>query len=325
MTPAPPQNRKPRIGTRGSKLARWQADWVAVQLRALGHDPEILEVVTSGDADQIVPVQALGAPGAFTKEIQRALLAGEVDLAVHSLKDLPTEPVAGLVIAAVPKREHPSDVLVVRGDTSSQDAVLGSLLTAPCPLLPHGARVGTGSLRRQAQLRHIRPDLAISDVRGNVDTRLKKLDEGQFDAIVLAEAGLRRLSLAHRITETLPCTVMLPAVGQGALAIECRAGDAGARALVAPLDDAVTRAAVVAERALLAHLRGGCLAPVGAWGRIENGQLRLSAVVLSADGTQRLSAESSGPPADAEALGRTVAGALVDQGAAALIASSRES
>ena len=178
-------------------------------------------------------------------------------------------------------------------------------------------------MRRQAQLRHVRPDLRITDVRGNVDTRLRKLDEGQFDALVLAEAGLRRLGVAGRISQVLPFAVMLPAVGQGALAVECRAGDAKPRAAVGQLDDGATRAAVTAERALLAHLRGGCLAPVGAWGRMEGGSLHLSAAVLSADGVERLDASDHGAPAEAEALGCRVADALLARGAAALIAASR--
>ncbi|MEX0585506.1 MAG: hydroxymethylbilane synthase, partial [Pirellulales bacterium] len=186
-----------------------------------------------------------------------------------------------------------------------------------------GARVGTGSLRRQAQLRHVRPDLRVDDVRGNVDTRLQKLDEGQFDALVLAEAGLRRLRLDHRIAEVLPFSMMLPAVGQGALAIECRAGDAKPQAAVGALEDGATRAAVTAERALLAQLRGGCLAPVGAWGRIESGVLHLSAVVLSADGVERMDASDQAAPAEAEALGRRVADSLLARGAGLLIAAAR--
>ncbi|MEX0613090.1 MAG: hydroxymethylbilane synthase, partial [Pirellulales bacterium] len=200
-----------------------------------------------------------------------------------------------------------------------------SSLLAPRSLLPIGARVGTGSLRRQAQLRHVRPDLQTLDIRGNVDTRLRKLDEGQFDAIVLAEAGLRRLGLADRATQILPFEVMLPAVGQGALAIECRADDAQTLSALAPLEDPVTRAGVTAERALLAHLRGGCMAPVGAWGRVENGVLHLSALVLSADGAQRLSANGSATVEDAQTLGRQVADSLLGQGAGELIAAARKS
>jgi hydroxymethylbilane synthase len=253
----------------------------------------------------------------FTKEIQRALLAGDVDLGVHSLKDLPTEPVDGLVLAAVPERESPADVLVVR--MRSEERGASKILLD----LPNGARVGTGSLRRQAQLLHVRPDLQLSDLRGNVDTRLRKLDEGQFDAIVLAEAGLRRLGLADRVTQVLPFAVMLPAVGQGALGIECRTADAATRAILHELEDADTRAAVTAERALLEHLRGGCMAPIGALGKVENGIVELSAAVLSADGKERLFARDSAPAGEAERLGLRVADSLSAQGAGALIAGAR--
>lgn len=310
MIESRPQPRTLRLGTRGSELARWQAKWVAQALRQFGHSIELVEIKTRGDTDQSALVGDLGT-GVFTKEIQRALLADEVDLAVHSLKDLPTEPVVGLALAAVPPRESPADALVCRQAVSLES-------------LTSGARIGTGSLRRQAQLRHFRPDLQVEHVRGNVDTRLRKLDDGQFDALVLAEAGLKRLGLAAWITQVLPWEIMLPAVGQGALGIECRTDDATARAVLAPLDDAATRAAVLAERALLAELRGGCLAPVGARGRVENGRLHLSAVVLSPDGTRRLDEEDSAPPEDAVALGRRVAVALVHQGAAELIAAARQ-
>jgi hydroxymethylbilane synthase len=303
---------KLRLGTRGSQLARWQAHWVAGELRRRGLDVELVEIATQGDIERGRGIHEIGTFGIFTKEIQRALLAGEVDFGVHSLKDLPTEPVEGLVVAAVPLRASPADVLVSRK-------------AATLELLPRGARVGTGSLRRQAQLRHARGDLRMVYARGNVDTRLRQLDEGQYDAIVLAEAGLRRLGMIQRITQVLPFEVMLPAVGQGALAIECRADDGATRAAVAVLEDFDTRAAVTAERALLAHLRGGCLAPIGALGRMEGGMLHLSGVVLSADGGRRLAAESSSAPADAEMLGRRVADDLLSQGAADLIASARES
>ncbi|MCI0332239.1 MAG: hydroxymethylbilane synthase [Planctomycetes bacterium] len=323
------QRRTLRLGTRGSQLARWQAEWVAGELQRLGHAVELVEIATRGDVEQRLAIEEIGTRGVFTKEIQRALLAGIVDMGVHSLKDLPTEPVAGLMLAAVPVRESAADVLVVAASreqgagSSKHEAESFSVLHAPCSMLPHGARVGTGSLRRLAQLRHLRPDLKIGDVRGNVDTRLRKLDEGQFDAIVLAEAGLRRLGLARRATYVLPFDVMLPAVGQGALGIECRADDAATRAAVASLEDADSRAAVTAERALLAHLRGGCMAPVGAWGRVESGQLQLAAVVLSADGKERLVASDSAAPEEAEALGQRVATELIAQGADKLIASSR--
>ncbi|HJQ81965.1 MAG TPA: hydroxymethylbilane synthase [Lacipirellulaceae bacterium] len=302
-----------RIGTRGSQLARWQAEWVAEQLRRDGQEVELVEIATHGDIEPARWIEEIGTRGVFTKAIQRALLAGDVDLGVHSLKDLPTEPVEGLMLAAVPPRESPADVLV-----SNTAASLESL--------PNAARVGTGSLRRQAQLRHLRPDLQIRAIRGNVDTRLRKLDEGQLDAIVLAEAGLRRLGLTDRIAQVLPFDVMLPAVGQGALAIECRRDGATTQAKISMLDDPATHGAVLAERALLARLRGGCMAPVGALGRLDGDELQLTAVVLSADGARRLAAcdVAHGIAAvDAEQLGIRVADALLAQGAAELISESR--
>ncbi|MEX2318032.1 MAG: hydroxymethylbilane synthase [Pirellulales bacterium] len=314
-----------RLGTRGSKLARSQADWVANRLQQLGHKVDLIEIATHGDADANVPISSFGGTGVFTKEIQRALLAGQIDLTVHSLKDLPTDAVEGLVLAAIPPRESAADVLVVTAGSREQGAGSFSMLPAPCSLLPLAARVGTGSLRRQAQLMHARPDLRVSEVRGNVDTRLRKLDDGQFDALILAEAGLVRLGLADRITQVLSPAVMLPAVGQGALAIECRTDDEETHAAVAQLDDSATRAAVLAERSLLAQVRGGCLAPIGAWGRIEQSVLQLSAVVLSLDGGQRLHAHGSSivEVAAAIALGRSVAEMLLAQGAADLIAAAR--
>jgi hydroxymethylbilane synthase len=313
------QPQKLRLGTRGSQLARWQAEWVAGELRRLGHEVALVEITTRGDVERAVTIEEIGTRGVFTKEIQRAILAGDIDLGVHSLKDLPTEPVEGLVLAAVPARESPADVLVAGG--RGQGAGSKNFLDD----LPQGATVGTGSLRRQAQLRHVRPDLQISDVRGNVDTRLRKLDDGEFDAIVLAEAGLRRLGLAERATQVLPFDVMLPAVGQGALGIECRADDTAALKAVAALEDTDTRAAVTAERSMLERLRGGCLSPVGAWGRIEGGALHLWAVVLSPDGSERVTAKGSAAKLEAEFLGVRIAAMLDTKGAAKLIASSRNS
>jgi hydroxymethylbilane synthase len=317
-----------RLGTRASKLARWQADWVAARLQQAGHSVEIVEIATSGDTQQAGPVADIGAPGVFTKEIQRALLSNVADLAVHSLKDLPTDIVDGLILAAVPPRESPADVVVAR--STEQGALSdrrprssGSMLHAPCSKLPLAARVGTGSLRRQAQLRFARPDLVIEGIRGNVDTRLQKLDDGQFDAIVLAEAGLNRLGLAARITEVLPFDMMLPAVGQGALGIECRADDAATAATLRSIDDVETRRSVLAERAMLARLSGGCLAPIGALGEHRDGVLQLVAAVLSPDGTQRLLATETAAPADAVRLGELVAENLLAQGAAELIAAAR--
>lgn len=298
-----------RLGTRASALARWQAEWVAARLTELGIDVELLPITTQGDV-KTQPLGQIGGQGLFTKELQRALLDNQIDLAVHSLKDLPTAPVDRLALAAVPERESTADVLVARTAARIED-------------LPPAARVGTGSLRRQAQLLHRRPGLRVVDIRGNVETRLRKLDEGQFDAIVLAEAGLKRLGLAERIVNVIPRAVMLPAVGQGALGIEARTADGATRQLLAPLNHEATHLAVIAERSLLSTLRAGCLAPVGAFGRLENGRLRLDAVVLSGDGAKRVAASGDGPPRDAEALGQQVAQSLIDQGATELIASSR--
>ena len=297
-----------RLGTRSSPLARWQAEWVAAQLSALGVSVEMIHITTQGDV-KTGPLGQIGGQGLFTKEIQRALLAGEIDLAVHSLKDLPTADEPGLSIAAVPTRENINDVLV--GPFRSIQE------------LPQRARVGTGSLRRRAQLLHQRPDLQLLEIRGNVDTRLRKLDAGEYDAIVLAQAGLSRLGLAERIAYVIPPQLMLPAVGQGALGLETRSDDERTIQLLQPLNDAATKQAVTAERTLLQGLRAGCLAPVGAWGRREGDHLRLQAVVLHPDGKQRLTAESDSPPHDAAELGKKVADELLQQGAAALISAAR--
>ncbi|MDX1948837.1 MAG: hydroxymethylbilane synthase [Pirellulaceae bacterium] len=300
---------KLRLGTRSSPLARWQAEWVAARLIERGVAVELVPITTQGDV-KTQPLGQIGGQGLFTKELQRALLDGQIDLAVHSLKDLPTAPIEGLALAAIPPRESTADVLVSNHVHDLRD------------LAPQ-ARIGSGSLRRKAQLLHFRPDLRVEEIRGNVDTRLRKLDEGQYDAIVLAEAGLRRLELVARITQVIPRELMLPAVGQGALGIESRADDATTRALLAPLDDPETHRAVEAERSLLFTLRGGCLAPVGAWGRVEQGGLLLDAVVLSGDGARKVSATGRATPADAIPLGAQVAQQLISQGATELIASAR--
>ena len=298
-----------RIGTRASPLARWQAEWVAAQLGRAGADVELVPITTTGDRDQ-GPIGQIGTPGIFTKEIQRALLDRRIDLAVHSLKDLPTELVEGLSLAAVPPRASPWDVLIAREAASLEE-------------LPERAVVGTSSLRRRSQLWHLRPDLELRDVRGNIDTRLRKLRQGEFDALVLARAGLERLGLADQATEVLRAPRLLPAVGQGALGLETRADDEPARRQAELLNDAGTFQAVTAERAMLAALRGGCLAPIAAWGRMEGGRLLLAGRVLSRDGARRLEAESAGDPDGAAALGREVAARLIDQGAEGLIESSR--
>ncbi len=300
-----------RLGTRGSPLARWQAEWTAGELRRLGVDVELVPISTSGDREQSGPIGALGLQGVFTKELQKALLDGTIDLAVHSLKDLPTEPIPGLALAAVPARGPIGDCLVSTRFRTFEELPLGSI-------------VGTGSQRRRAQLLHVRPDLKMEDVRGNVDTRLRKLAEGQYAAIILAEAGLIRLQLEQNIAQVLPKTTVLPAVGQGALGIESRADDARTNTILARLDDRSTHLAVDAERSLLHSLRGGCLAPVGAWGRIEaDGRLHLTAVVLRADGSERLFVHRSAEPAQAVELGKLAAEELLAHGAARLIFDSR--
>jgi hydroxymethylbilane synthase len=296
------------LGTRASALARWQAEWVAAQLQQRGVAVELVPIVTQGDV-KTGPLGQIGGQGLFTKELQRALLDERIDLAVHSLKDLPTEPVEGLTIAAVPERESTADVLVSGKATRIAE-------------LPRAAQVGTGSLRRKAQLLHLRADLVVEDIRGNVETRLRKLDEGQYDAIVLAEAGLKRLGFAERIAAIIPAPQMLPAIGQGALGIETRAGDERVKAALAPLDHGPSHQAVLAERTLLSRLRAGCLAPVGAWGRFEQGRLLLDAVVLSHDGARRLAAGDSAV-GDAVTLGARVAEQLLAQGAAELINQAR--
>ncbi len=298
-----------RIGTRGSALARWQAEWVAAWLQEHGVAVDLVPITTQGDV-KAGPLAQIGGQGLFTKEIQRALLDRSVDVAVHSCKDLPTAQVEGLIIAAVPPRESTSDVLV-------------SLKAESIESLPPRARIGTGSLRRKAQLLHLRPDLIVEDIRGNVETRLRKLEEGEFDAIVLAEAGLKRLGLAADNTHVIPRDQMLSAVGQGALAIETRVDDVATQSFLSALDDHDSHQAVVAERSLLYELRAGCSAPVGGWARVESGQLALDAVVLSADGKRRLIADDAATSAEAVELGRRVAERLLADGAAELIAGSR--
>ncbi|MDD4268123.1 MAG: hydroxymethylbilane synthase [Pirellulales bacterium] len=299
-----------RLGTRASKLARWQADWVAARLEELGVAVELVPITTRGDRDQRGPIGTIGTQGVFTKEIQRALLDGRIDLAVHSLKDLPTEPVEGLCLAAVPERDSVRDALVCREPGSLEE-------------LRPGAVIGSGSLRRRAQLLHRRADLQIDDIRGNVDTRLKRLADGAFDAIVLAEAGLKRLGLASRITQILPPEIMLSAVGQGALGLETRAEDLATRSALEPLDHPASHTAVLAERTMLAALCGGCLAPIAGWGRVEGAKLVLTGRVVGGDGKCRIEATESDRLTDAARLGRRVADQLLDQGAGDLIAAAR--
>jgi hydroxymethylbilane synthase len=296
-----------RIATRGSALALWQANYVRERLGQLhGIDCELVRIRTSGDNFQSSSVaqviQETGTKGIFIKELEEALLAGNVDLAVHSMKDVPTENPAGLTFPAITKREDVRDCLVSRDGVKLKD-------------LASGARVGTSSLRRQAQLRHHRPDLQLLDLRGNVDTRLRKAAAGEFDAIVLATAGLNRLGAQGKITEIIPPEIVLPAVGQGALGIETRADDRKILRLVATLDDPESHAAVTAERALLRELEGGCQVPLGAWARREKGELRLEACVFSADGKEFVRKELSGHVDDAERLGVRLGQILIEAGA----------
>ena len=297
-----------RIGTRSSPLARWQAEWVAGQLRRHHPDRDIalVEIKTQGDRDQNSPLATNGGIGVFTKEIQRELLEGTIDLAVHSLKDLPTQGPTGLALAVVPPREEPGDALI---------APTSRTLDA----LPEGARVGTGSLRRRAQLLYLRPDLEVVAVRGNVETRLDQALQGRLDAVVLAEAGLRRLGLDRHVTQRLAPSDFLPAVAQGALGLECRADDVALRVLLAPLDDAATHRAVRAERRVLAELEGGCMIPLAAWAREVGEELVLDVAVFDLDGQERLAASAAGPRDDPDDLGRQVARVLRALGAGRLL------
>ncbi|MGB6946442.1 MAG: hydroxymethylbilane synthase [Bryobacteraceae bacterium] len=290
------------IGSRGSQLALWQAHWIQARLEKLGEQSRIEIIKTTGDKITDVALSQVGSKGLFTKEIEESLLASAIDIAVHSLKDMPTDLPAGLTLAAIPEREDP------------RDALIGCALAD----LASGSRVGTGSLRRAAQLRALRPDLQIEDIRGNVDTRLRKLDEGRYDAIVLASAGLRRLGWENRITELFDPGIMCPAVGQGALAVETR-DDGGPEFQAAQqLNHAETRAAVTAERSVLASLGGGCQAPMGAHAFInkEHGgeMLFLLALIVSPDGVKLVRKEMQGPVADAAALGRTLGEELLANG-----------
>jgi hydroxymethylbilane synthase len=296
-----------RIGSRGSQLALWQANHVAALLRSRGHEIEIEIIHTTGDKTLDVALSKVGAKGMFTKEIEEALADGRVDLAVHSLKDLPTEISAGFELAAVLFREDPRDVFCSR-KFDRIDA------------LPQGARVGTSSLRRQAQLKAIRADLTIYPLRGNVDTRLRKLEAGDYDAIILAAAGLNRLQKTSLVRQVIPVDVMCPAAGQGALAIEVRAAnsdDAKMLEQIKVLDDRSARLTTTCERALLNRMGGGCQVPIGASAELLNGELRLHAVVADPDGGIVLREVRHG--SDPVALGNSVADALLRQGGDAIL------
>ncbi len=293
-----------RIGTRGSLLAKWQAEFVRKKLfAATGMEPEIIIIKTAGDKMQQASVMQIGGKGIFIKELEEALLEETIDLAVHSVKDIPTEIPSRLMFPAVCKRDDVRDCLV------------GSTLAN----LRHGARVGTSSLRRQAQLRHLRPDVDLRDLRGNVDTRLRKVESGEYDAVMVSKAGLDRLGFSQRISEVLAPEVCMPAVGQGAIAVECRLRDNEAGDLLATLDDAETRAAIISERALLSALQGGCQVPMGAWARLERGELVMDACVCSVDGGQYVKQRASAPPDQASQLGEHMARLLIEAGAQSIL------
>src|SRR5271169_890193 len=293
-----------RIGSRGSQLALWQANHISALLRARGHEVEIEIIHTTGDKITDVALAMVGTKGMFTKEIEEALAAGRVDLAVHSLKDLPTELPAGFEIAAITERQDPRDAFCSRHYSKIVD-------------LPQGARVGTSSLRRQAQLKAVRPDLDIHPLRGNVDTRLRKLEQGEYDAIILATAGLKRLGKTELVRQIIPAEVMCPAAGQGALGIEIRAGDSVTRQQLAFLDDAASRATTTCERALLNKLGGGCQVPIGAFAELRNGRLHLEAIVADPDGSKVLRESRDG--SDPVHLGESVGETLLQRGGDAIL------
>lgn len=301
------------IGSRGSKLALTQANMIKAELEQLGPSLEVsIEIIkTSGDVKS-APLSIIGGQGVFTKELEEALLAGRIDLAVHSLKDLPTIVPERLVIAAICKREDPRDALVLSHKLHGLD---GSIQT-----LPKGATVGTSSPRRLAQLKYLRNDLVIEDLRGNVDTRLRKLDEGQYEALVLACAGLRRLGMENRISAPLPATLMLPAVGQGALGLETRAGDEGTIEIVSKLDHKFTRLACSAERAFLRSLGGGCQLPIAAYAVVREKRIRLDGLVADPLGQRIVRDRISGGLDEAEQLGSKLGERVLEHGASELLA-----
>ena len=293
-----------RIGSRGSQLALWQANHIRSLLVERGHQAEIEIIKTTGDKISDVALAKVGTKGMFTKEIEEALVEGRIDLAVHSLKDLPTDIPPGLEIAAVTTRGNPRDVFCSPKYASLED-------------LPPGARVGTSSLRRQAQLKALRPDLAIHPLRGNVDTRLRKLEAGEFDAIILAAAGLDRLGRTELVRQILPPGVMCPAAGQGALGVETRDGDIATRQLLKFLDDPAARATTTCERALLKKLGGGCQVPIGALAEVREGILHLEAIVADPDGSRLIRESRDG--SDPVLLGEAVGAALLDRGGEAIL------
>jgi len=297
-----------RLGTRGSLLALWQANWVKSELERVSTDlrVDLVPIKTMGDKIVDVPLAKIGGKGLFTKELDEALVEQRIDLAVHSLKDVPFQLPSGIELVAIPQREDPRDAFISTG-TKLMD-------------LPAGARIGTSSLRRQVQLRHRFSSLHLSNLRGNVDTRLRKLGDGEFDGIILAVAGLKRLGHQDRITEVLDDDVMLAAVGQGALGIVCRSSDDDTRNHLSALEHPPSRIAVTAERALLRALGGSCQVPVAGRARLDGDRVRLKGLIASLDGTRVLQQELDAPIADAEQLGQRVGDKLLEAGAAAILA-----
>ena len=293
-----------KIGTRGSKLALWQANWVkSVLEQNFPPTPiELIVIKTQGDKILDVPLAKVGGKGLFVKEIEQALLTRRIDIAVHSMKDMPADIPEGLCIGAIPERENPVDVFISRNGAGFNELAAGSV-------------IGTSSLRRGAQLRHARPDIVIQPIRGNLDTRLKKLESENFDALVLAAAGVKRLDLEHKITEYLDPEIMLPAVGQGALCIEIRKDDSTVGPLVASLEHASTRAVVAGERAFLNRLEGGCQVPIAGHGRISEKQFAITGLVAEVDGSRVIKGEKSGPLDSAETIGIDLAEELLAGGA----------
>lgn len=296
-----------RIGTRGSLLAKWQAESIRKQLFAMsGVEAEIVIIKTAGDKMSHAPLSQIGGKGVFVKELEEALLDESIDLAVHSVKDLPTDTPSRLCFPAVCRRDDVRDCLI-----SGNGATLVKLR--------QGARVGTSSLRRQAQLRHLRPDLDIRDLRGNVDTRLRKVEGGEYDAILLAKAGLDRLGWSQRISEILAPDVFMPAVGQGAIAVETRLKDMETADILSKMDDNETRTAIITERALLGALQGGCQVPLGAWARMERAELVLDACICSIDGLQYVKQRVTGSPDQPAQLGERMARLLIEAGAQTIL------
>jgi len=292
-----------KIGTRGSPLAVWQAEWVRSRLLALHpqYKAELVKIKTTGDKITDVPLARVGGKGLFVKEIETALLNGRIDLAVHSMKDMPAEIPPGLCIGAVPERENPLDVLISRNGHSFEG-------------LPKGAGLGSSSLRRGAQVKHLRPDVTIHPLRGNLDTRIRKLQTEGLDAIIVAAAGVTRLGLQARITEYLSEEIMLPAIGQGALSIEMRQGDDSTRRLIEPIDHRETRLAVESERAFLSRLEGGCQVPIAARAKVIEDRIELTGLVAEVDGTVLLRDAITGPVEQHKDLGVELANRLLDKG-----------